>query len=265
MHTTTDITVCRAKVEDAEILTETCKRAFDSDSEVGAPGPGGPPGYDSVAWNMQRINNRYLQYYKILKGNTIVGGFIAGDRGPGYQVCERIWVNPSHMRRGIGEKAFELIWERYPSADLWTLGTPEWNVRTKPFYEKVGFTQIGILRDRPQWPGRYYEKRIADRFPRAMSKVGNLHKNQRRVAVEGRAESVSTPRTVSSRKTGEELRVVNAVLSDDTGSVKLVLWNDQIRQVEAGSRIRIENGYVKEFRDELQLGISGWGLIITLL
>ncbi|NHJ14776.1 MAG: N-acetyltransferase, partial [Candidatus Thorarchaeota archaeon] len=117
------VTIQRAKAEDAAILTSTCKSAFDSDSEVGSPGPGGPPGYDSLEWNADKIRNRYLQYYKILIGNDIVGGFIVGDRGPGYQVCERIWIDPDYMRRGIGKKAFELIWEKYPSADLWTLGT----------------------------------------------------------------------------------------------------------------------------------------------
>jgi len=78
-------------------------------------------------------------------------------------------------------------------------------------------------------------------------------------------ESISSPRTVSSRKTGEELKLVDVVLTDDADSIKLVLWNDQIRQIDGDSRIRIENGYVKEFRDELQLGISEWGMIITLL
>ena len=61
------ISIRRAAVDDVNVLTEKCKRAFDSDSEFGEPSPGGPPGYDSVEWNIQSINNRYLQYYKILK------------------------------------------------------------------------------------------------------------------------------------------------------------------------------------------------------
>lgn len=265
MDVTTEITISMAEVEDADILTETCKRAFESDSEVGAPGPGGPPGFDSVEWNLDKIKNRYLQYYKILKETDIVGGFIAGDRGPGYQVCERIWVDPDHMRKGIGERVFELIWESYPSADLWALGTPEWNVRTNPFYKKVEFIQIGVTQDNPTWRGIYYEKRMSDGFPRAMSRIEDLHEGYQQVVVEGYVERVESPRTVTSRKTGEELRVANVVLTDDTASIKLVLWNDKIRQVDEGSRIRIESGYVKEFRDELQLNIGKWGLIITLL
>ncbi|MFW9982529.1 MAG: GNAT family N-acetyltransferase, partial [Candidatus Thorarchaeota archaeon] len=149
----------RAEIEDAGVLTEICKKAFDSDSEFGAPGLGGPPGYDSVEWNSRIINNRYLQYYKILDGYNIVGGFIVGDRGPNYQVCERIWIDPDHMRKGLGSRAFRLIWNIYPSADLWVLGTPEWNTRTNPFYQSIGFTMIGKTHEY-SWDGIYYEKKI---------------------------------------------------------------------------------------------------------
>ncbi|MHA1903221.1 MAG: GNAT family N-acetyltransferase [Candidatus Thorarchaeota archaeon] len=264
MNATTEITIRRADVEDAEILTETCKRAYDSDSEVGAPGPGGPPGYDSLEWNISRIKNRYLQYYNILKGDQIVGGFIVGDRGPGYQVCERIWVDPDYMRKGIGARTFELIWEKYPSADLWALGTPEWNVRSNPFYQKIGFVQIGTTHENT-WNGIYYEKKISDGLPQAMSRIGDLRTGQQRVVVEGLVEQISNPRIVTSRKTGEKLKVADAVLTDTTDSIKLVLWNDRIRQVRTNTNIRIEEGYVKDFRGELQLSIGQWGTIITLL
>ncbi|MDH4214800.1 MAG: GNAT family N-acetyltransferase [Candidatus Thorarchaeota archaeon] len=265
MNSSGDIRVTRAQIEDARILAETCKRAFDSDLEVGAPGPGGPPGYDSVEWNGSRIVNPYLQYYKILKGETIVGGFIAGDRGLGYQVCERIWVDPDHMREGIGQRTFEIVWEGYPQADLWTLGTPEWNVRTNPFYQKLGFVKIGTTHEYPHWSGNYYEKSITNGFPRAMSTIEALRPGLNQVVVEGLVETMQSPRTVFSRKTGEELKVVNAILRDGTGSIRLVLWNDQIRQVKEHSRIRLENGYVREYRDDIQLGVGEWGVIITLV
>ncbi|MBN2228657.1 MAG: GNAT family N-acetyltransferase [Candidatus Thorarchaeota archaeon] len=265
METVNAISLLRADHQDAEILTKTCKRAFDSDSEYGAPGPGGPPDYDSVEWNASAIMNRYLQYYKIVIGNDIVGGFIASDRGPGYQVCERIWIDPDYMRQGIGQRVFGLVEELYPSADLWALGTPEWNTRTNPFYQKVGFAQIGRTHDYPTWSGNYYEKRISKGFPQAIYTIDRLRRGLNQVVVEGLVSKMSSPRTVSSRKTGETLRVANVSLNDDTGSINLTLWNDQIRQVEKGTRIRIENGYVKEYRDDLQLGVGEWGIIITLL
>ncbi|MFX1483418.1 MAG: GNAT family N-acetyltransferase [Promethearchaeota archaeon] len=253
-----------AAIEDADVLTATCKKAFDSDSEYGAPGPGGPPGYDSLEWNVDKVMNRYLHYYKILEGNEIVGGFIVGDRGPDYMVCERIWVDPDHMRKGIGTRTFNLIWNLYPSADLWVLGTPEWNTRTNPFYQSIGFAQIGKTHDY-SWDGIYYEKRITEGLPKAMSRIENICDRQQRVIVEGRVEKIARPRTVTSRKKREELRVEDVTLTDDTGSIKLVLWNNQIPQVRIDTKIRIEEGYVKTYRDELQMSVGQWGMIITLL
>ncbi|TET09204.1 MAG: hypothetical protein E3J86_08820 [Candidatus Thorarchaeota archaeon] len=258
------VSIMLASVEDAATLTVTCKRAFDSDSEFGAPGPGGPPGVDSIEWNVDKIKNSYLQYYKIIKGTTIVGGFIVGDRGPDYQICERIWIDPDHMRGRIGSKTFELIWQMYPSADLWALGTPEWNLRTNPFYQKIGFIKIGTTHEH-SWAGNYYEKRFGDGLPKAMSKIGNIHNGQQRIIVEGHVNQIADTRTVESRKTGEELKVADATLRDDTGSIKLVLWNDKIRQVRVNSNIRIDEGYVKLYRDELQLSIGNWGSIISLI
>lgn len=265
MNQSNDVSLLKAEVADVKILTETCKRSFDSDSEFGAPGPGGPPGYDSIEWNTKAIQNKWVQYRKILFGSDVVGGFIVGNRGSGYQVCERIWVDPEYMRKGIGTKAFELVWEKYPSADLWVLGTPEWNVRTNPFYKNLGFVQIGTTHDYPTWTGIYFEKRISEKFPRAMSMIKDIQNGQQRVIVEGRVAHFSSPRTVTSRKTGEDLKVADVQLADDTGSLKLVLWNEQIRQVKENTSIRIEEGYVKEYRDELQLSVGQWGMIITLL
>jgi replication factor A1 len=259
-----NVSLEKAEVGDAEILTASCKRAFDSDIDHGEPAPGGPPGYDSLEWNIGIINNKWLQYRKILLNSEIVGGFIVGNRGPGYQVCERIWIDPDYMRKGIASKAFDMIWEKYPSADLWTLGTPEWNTRTNPFYQSLGFVKIGITNDYTEWKGNYYEKKIRDGIPRSKSSIGSLQENQQRVFVEGNVDHISDTRTVTSKKTGEELKVADAVLTDDSGSVKLVLWNNQIRQVKPITRIRIEEGFVKEFRDEFQLSIGQFGMIITL-
>jgi len=59
--------------------------------------------------------------------------------------------------------------------------------------------------------------------------------------------------------------VAEASLRNHTGAIMLVLWNDQIRQVDDDSNVRILEGYVKSYRDELQLSIGKWGSIIILL
>ena len=54
-------------------------------------------------------------------------------------------------------------------------------------------------------------------------------------------------------------KLASAVAKDDTGEVKLTLWNDQIEQVKVGDKIKIENGWAKEYRGELQISTGIYG------
>ena len=62
----TEVSIDLAKPEDAEILTEISTRSFDSDTEVGAPGKGGPPGYDSVEQHRRATQAAWGEYLKIM-------------------------------------------------------------------------------------------------------------------------------------------------------------------------------------------------------
>lgn len=135
------IRLVRARAQDAETLADISKRAFHTDVDCGSPGKGGPPGYDSPV-----AHTRFMQqcdYYKILLDGTIVGAVMAKRRGPRQYECTGLFVDPGHHNQGIATTAFDLLWDVYPLAKRWTVGTPEWNVRTRHFYEKIGFEQIG--------------------------------------------------------------------------------------------------------------------------
>jgi hypothetical protein len=47
--------------------------------------------------------------------------------------------------------------------------------------------------------------------------------------------------------------VNNVKLNDDTGTIRLCLWNDHINSVHVGDSIEVKNGYVYNFNGELQL------------
>jgi GNAT superfamily N-acetyltransferase len=145
----------KAMPRDATALAEISRRAFDSDVCCGAPGPGGPPGYDSPQWqhHMMRIG----QYYKVLLGGQIVGGLIVFRKATREYELGRIFVDPDFHNRGVGAQAIECLEREFPLAKRWTLGTPAWNRRTRHFYKKVGFVEIGM--DGPD--GILFEKRIA--------------------------------------------------------------------------------------------------------
>ncbi|KYK28421.1 MAG: hypothetical protein AYK19_05645 [Theionarchaea archaeon DG-70-1] len=256
------VRITPAEKEDAVILAKICKKAFDSDLEVGAPGPGGPPGYDSPEAQVRFM--RFLDYYKILLDDRIVGGIMVGSAGEKHKVLERIFVDPEFCRKGVGTRASELLWEGYPDVSLWTLGTPEWNVRTMHFYEKLGFIQVGWDLGNPHWRGRWYQRVMDSSTPYEMLKIGELKDGMRNVTVEGKITEKSEPRPVRSRK-GEPLTVSNAAVGDETGRVILVLWNEQIGWVEVGNSVRVENGYVSSYRGIIQLNVSRIGRLIVLI
>jgi len=86
---------------------------------------------------------RIGQYYKILVDGQIVGGFIVFRKAPREYELGRIFVDPEFQNQGIGTQAFDFLWQEFPLAKRWTLGTPAWNRRTRHFYRKVGFVEIG--------------------------------------------------------------------------------------------------------------------------
>lgn len=81
----------------------------------------------------------------------------------------------------------------------------------------------------------------------------------KRVDVEGKIVEKGDPREVKSRFKDETYRIVDAVLADESGSIKLTLWNEQIEQVNVGDNIKVENGYVTSFKGEAQLNVGKFG------
>ncbi|MBS7659293.1 MAG: OB-fold nucleic acid binding domain-containing protein [Candidatus Bathyarchaeia archaeon] len=90
-------------------------------------------------------------------------------------------------------------------------------------------------------------------------KIKELRNGMKHVNVEGKIVDKSEPREVVSRYQGTTHTVANAVIADETGKIKLTLWNDQIDQVNVNDNVKIENGYVTSFRGELQLNVGKYG------
>ena len=66
----------------------------------------------------------------------------------------------------------------------------------------------------------------------------------------------SETREVYSRYGYNVHRVSYAKFSDDTGSINLILWNEQIDRISIGDTVQIENGYVSKFRGINQLNVN---------
>ena len=144
-----------AQSSDAEALAQISKRAFDSDAAVGAPGAGGPPGYDSPAWQVEMMGQAV--YLKIDLAGEIAGGAIVfGGRGGRYYLG-RVFLDPRLQGRGIGLAVMDALFAHFPDADKWVLETPSWNVRTRNFYRKLGFQLM-----KESEGDLFFEKRMAE-------------------------------------------------------------------------------------------------------
>ena len=93
--------------------------------------------------------------------------------------------------------------------------------------------------------------------------VKDLRNGMKRVTVEANVVEKGETREVRSRYKDETYNVADAVVADETGSIKLTLWNEQIDQVEVGNRIKIENGYVTSFQGQIQLNVGKFGTMIV--
>ena len=90
-------------------------------------------------------------------------------------------------------------------------------------------------------------------------KISELFAKQGNVEVEGTLKEVNEPRVFN--KFGRDLKVADAILEDESGAVKLTLWNDDIDKFKAGDKVRITNGYVNEYQGEKQLTSGKFGKI----
>ena len=97
-----------------------------------------------------------------------------------------------------------------------------------------------------------------------MVTIKDLHDGMKRVDVEAKVVEKSDPREVKSRYKDETYKIVDAVVADETGSIKLTLWNEQIDMVSVGDNIKIENGYVTSFKSELQLNVGKFGKLTVI-
>jgi replication factor A1 len=85
----------------------------------------------------------------------------------------------------------------------------------------------------------------------------------KRVNITAQIVEISEPREVVTRF-GENHRVATAIITDETGKIKLSLWDSNIDQVSIGDNIQIENGYVTTFQNEDQLNVGRFGKLTVL-
>jgi ssDNA-binding replication factor A large subunit len=94
-------------------------------------------------------------------------------------------------------------------------------------------------------------------------KISEIKDGDSEIDVEGEITEKTYAREVRSRY-GRVLMVADATLKDETGKIVLTLWNEQVKQVMVGDKIKIENGYAKSYKNILQLSTGKYGKITVI-
>jgi replication factor A1 len=91
-----------------------------------------------------------------------------------------------------------------------------------------------------------------------MASISTLRANAN-ATIEATITAISTPRDVTTSRGPS--KVADATLQDDTGTVTLTLWGGDISKYSVGQKLRITDGWVKDFRGKLQVSMGRSGRI----
>ncbi len=97
-------------------------------------------------------------------------------------------------------------------------------------------------------------------------KIGDLISGASNVKVVGRVLSVESERTFS-RSDGSEGKVASVNISDETGRIRLVLWDKQTQVIESifqGKSIEVTKGYIRKRESQLELHVGKGGSVRAL-
>jgi replication factor A1 len=89
--------------------------------------------------------------------------------------------------------------------------------------------------------------------------IKDLQARQGNVDIVVEVVDISPPREF--QKFGRAGRVASATVKDETGSMTLSLWNEEVDKVKAGMKVHIKNGYVNEYQGERQLTAGRFGTL----
>jgi replication factor A1 len=90
-------------------------------------------------------------------------------------------------------------------------------------------------------------------------KLANLQPYQRGVNILFKVLKTEAIRNVQSRHDGSKHRVADVLIGDDTGVMRLTLWDDEISLIEDGKVFRIVGGQSGLFQGQLQVSLGRSG------
>jgi len=88
------------------------------------------------------------------------------------------------------------------------------------------------------------------------SKIGELSDGMKGIDLNGEIKTIFP--TKEFEKNGKKGKLKSLILSDDTGEVRITLWNDQVDKYDlsVGSKIKVNNAIVSAYNEKKQIGLG---------
>ena len=108
-------------------------------------------------------------------------------------------------------------------------------------------------------------KQIAKQNPAGptTSQIRDLRHGMKKVNLEAKVVETQKPKQVHTQF-GNEVMMTNATIEDETGRIKLLLWDQQVNLITLGDTIQINNASVSTFKGEKQLRLGKTGCLTVL-
>ncbi len=94
--------------------------------------------------------------------------------------------------------------------------------------------------------------------------IKDLRTGMKQINLKAKVLEIPKPKMVFTRF-GNYASVVNVIIADETGQIKLCLWNEQINSISIGDTLQIENARMSTFRGEKQLRIGKKGTLSNVV
>ena len=92
-------------------------------------------------------------------------------------------------------------------------------------------------------------------------KISELGPYSKQVNTTVKVVTKGEARETVSRQDGTTHRVLDALVGDDSGTIYMTLWDDNIDKVNDGDTVKVGNGYVRPFKGSMRLNIGRYGTL----
>jgi len=107
-------------------------------------------------------------------------------------------------------------------------------------------------------------KKIAKQNPDALfNSISELRSGMKHINLKAKVQEIPKPAQVHTQF-GNTAMVVNAIVGDETGTIKLCLWEGQISTINIDNDIEIRNAQVCLFRGEKQVRLGKNGTLTVI-